>query len=113
MEELRDVRSVSRIFFDTIFLAEEIMGGSLSSERTQKLFDSMLKLHLRSLPKQEKLKDIGLVFFPVVENSKYYLICFDLKVPTYYIRDHLNRNGAVEDIYGIKLIHVEKLLGPI
>ncbi|CAI9291452.1 unnamed protein product [Lactuca saligna] len=35
MEELRDVGSVSRLFFDTIFLAEEILGGSLSPEITQ------------------------------------------------------------------------------
>ncbi|CAI9267320.1 unnamed protein product [Lactuca saligna] len=61
MEKLRDVGSISRVFFDTNFLAEEILDGSLSSGRSQKLFDSMLKLHLKSLPKQEKLKDIGLV----------------------------------------------------
>ncbi|CAI9300104.1 unnamed protein product [Lactuca saligna] len=106
MEELRDVGLVSRIFFDTNFLAEEILGGSMSSDRTQKLFDSMLILHLKSLPKPENLKDIGQVFFPIVNKSKYYLICFDLRVPTYYIIDHVNQNGAVEDIYGTKHVRV-------
>ncbi|CAI9299486.1 unnamed protein product [Lactuca saligna] len=78
----------------------------MSSDRTQKLFDSMLILHLKSLPKPEKLKDVGLVFFPIVDKSKYYTICFDLRVPTYYMIDHVNRNGVVEDIYGIKHVRV-------
>ncbi|CAI9304483.1 unnamed protein product [Lactuca saligna] len=111
MEELRDVGSFSRVFFDTNFLAEEILGVSLSPERTQELFDSILKLHLKSLAKQKKLKDIGLDFFPIVDRRKYYLICFDLRVPTYFIIDHVTRNGSVEEIYGIKHIHVKKLLG--
>ncbi|CAI9293995.1 unnamed protein product [Lactuca saligna] len=49
--------------------------------------------------------------FPVVDRSKYYLICFDLRVPTYFIIYHVTRNGSVEEIYGIKHIHVKKLLG--
>ncbi|CAI9294533.1 unnamed protein product [Lactuca saligna] len=94
VEELKDVGSVSRVFFDTNFLAQEILDASLSADRTKRLFDSMLK-----------------VFFPIVEKSKYYLICFDLRVPTYYIIDHVNRTGVVEDIYGKKPVHVKKLLG--
>ncbi|CAI9268926.1 unnamed protein product [Lactuca saligna] len=86
--------------------APEILDASLSVDRTQRMFDSMLELHLKSLPKQEKLKDIGLVFFPVVDKSKYYLICFDLRVPIYYIIDHVIKIDSVEDIYGGKPVHV-------
>ncbi|CAI9286823.1 unnamed protein product [Lactuca saligna] len=32
-------------------------------------------------------------------------------VPTYYIIYHVNRNGVVEDIYGINPVHVKKFLG--
>ncbi|CAI9285193.1 unnamed protein product [Lactuca saligna] len=107
MEELRDVGSVSSIFFDTNFLKRYWVDQCHLME----LKNCLMILHLKSLPKPEKLKDIGLVLFPIVDKSTYYMICFDLRVPTYYIIDHVNRNGAVEDIYGIKHIRVKKWLG--
>ncbi|KAI3523747.1 hypothetical protein L1887_02119 [Cichorium endivia] len=45
-------------------------------------------------------KDVGLVFFPIVARDNYYLLCFDLRRPFYYIIDHLQRKGNQQSSYG-------------
>ncbi|KAI3503791.1 hypothetical protein L1887_32241 [Cichorium endivia] len=46
-----------------------------------------------------KFRDVGLVFFPIVARDNYYLLCFDLRRPFYYIIDHLQRKGNQQSSY--------------
>lgn len=45
------------------------------------------------------LKDVELVFFPIISKNHFYLICFNLKNPAIDIIDNMKRD--VEDIEAI------------
>jgi len=40
------------------------------------------------------------VFFPINHGDMYYLLCYDLKKPAFYIIDHVKRTGLAASIYG-------------
>ncbi|KAL4579359.1 hypothetical protein LXL04_015501 [Taraxacum kok-saghyz] len=46
------------------------------------------------------LRSIGLVIFPIINQGKYYMLCFDLKKPSYVLIDHIVRMGTTANRYG-------------
>ncbi|KAI3497009.1 hypothetical protein L1887_39389 [Cichorium endivia] len=66
----------------------------------RRLFVDQMLLYIGNFEINPKFRDVGLVFFPIVARDNYYLLCFDLRRPFYYIIDHLKRNGNQQSSYG-------------
>ncbi|CAI9284667.1 unnamed protein product [Lactuca saligna] len=64
-----------------------------------KEFEVMVSSAIEDLTTDSELKNVDLVFFPIVDGN-YYLICFNLKSFSILIIDQRRLVGTVESVYG-------------
>ncbi|KVH96438.1 Cation-transporting P-type ATPase [Cynara cardunculus var. scolymus] len=55
------------------------------------------------------MRNLGMVFFPIVEDSLYYLIVFNLKRPSIIVIDFKYRDGNIDEIYGHSTVVLEQI----
>ncbi|KVI03235.1 hypothetical protein Ccrd_018472 [Cynara cardunculus var. scolymus] len=56
------------------------------------------------------MRNIDLVFFPIVETSFFYIVVFNLKRPSIVIIDSENQDGIVDDIYGSSTVVLQDMM---
>ncbi|CAI9276284.1 unnamed protein product [Lactuca saligna] len=103
IDEWRDKGSIARLFLDTKFLVwntSEMLHKSGLGIETHRLFDGFLRVYINMFKVLPILKDVGLVFIPVVDVAMYYEVCFDLVIGKCFIIDHVNRKGSIDSVYG-------------
>ncbi|CAI9271372.1 unnamed protein product [Lactuca saligna] len=109
MENYKDESSLSRFFFDTTIVTEDILNELKSEDMKCRLFATLLRIYTKKFDVKPSFRDVALVFFPIVDDGKYYLLIFDLKSSLYYIVDHVKRTGTLERKYGMIPNLVKKL----
>ncbi|KAI3502730.1 hypothetical protein L1887_30991 [Cichorium endivia] len=100
MEHFKSDASPRRLFFDTNVVNAYLMDENELEINRRRLFVDQMLLYIGNFEINPKFRDVGLVFFPIVARDNYYLLCFDLRRPFYYIIDHLKRNGNQQSSYG-------------
>ncbi|KAL4581195.1 hypothetical protein LXL04_017405 [Taraxacum kok-saghyz] len=63
-------------------------------------FNMLFTATCNNLDINPNLRSIGLVIFPIINQGKYYMLCFDLKKPSYVLIDHIVRMGTTANRYG-------------
>ncbi|KVI07904.1 hypothetical protein Ccrd_013731, partial [Cynara cardunculus var. scolymus] len=56
------------------------------------------------------MHNIDLIFFPIVEDTFYYMVVFDLKHPSIVIIDSTDRDVTVDDIYGSSTVSLQDMM---
>ncbi|KAI3501149.1 hypothetical protein L1887_29010 [Cichorium endivia] len=100
MELFKSDASPTRVFFDTNVVNVYLLDKNELEINRRRLFVDQMLLYLGNFEINAKFRDVGLVFFPIVARDNYYLLCFDLRKPSYYIIDHLQRKGNQQNSYG-------------
>ncbi|CAH1416346.1 unnamed protein product [Lactuca virosa] len=78
LEESKAESSYSRLFFTTGTLRESRYDERVNEDVRYKEFEVMVSSSIEDLTTDSELKNVDLVFFPIVDGN-YYLICFNLK----------------------------------
>ncbi|KAK9053506.1 hypothetical protein SSX86_030140 [Deinandra increscens subsp. villosa] len=93
-EKKRDHGSPMRLMFGTLF-TEWIVGSTNESK------EEMLRMLFKNLEKAaqgnkalQNLFDVDVAMFPVLEESHYYLVCFELKFPRIVIIDNWGKSNV-------------------
>ncbi|CAH1412409.1 unnamed protein product [Lactuca virosa] len=99
LEESKADSSYYRLFF-TIGTLRESMYDEMVNEDVRCIeFEVMVSSSIEDLTTDSELKNVDLVFFPIVDGN-YYLICFNLKSFSILIIDQMRLVGTVESVYG-------------
>ncbi|CAI9265856.1 unnamed protein product [Lactuca saligna] len=109
MEKYKDESSLSRFFFDTTIVIEDILNELKSEDMKCRLIGTLLRIYTKKFDVKPSFRDVALVFFRIVDDGKYYLLIFDLRSSLYYIVDHVKRRGTLERKYGMIPNLVKKL----
>lgn len=100
MEEYKSESTLSRLFFNTNMMPQNLMNERELQLNRMMIFETHLKLYIGNHDFKSNFTNIRLVFFPILDDEKYHLLCFNLKKASYYIIDHIKREGPIESIYG-------------
>ncbi|XP_071735981.1 uncharacterized protein [Rutidosis leptorrhynchoides] len=79
-ERLRDRDSIKRVFFHSGILKDGMINGDMSDIDCYNLFVTNIEKVVCGDRQYRAVSNIDLVFFPVIQDRHFYLICFDLKV---------------------------------
>ncbi|GKB16559.1 ulp1 protease family, C-terminal catalytic domain-containing protein, partial [Tanacetum coccineum] len=88
MEKRRSTSASSRVFVHSDIMGEAMMNKRMSNARKCELFNTNLKACLK-LYNHEKLKNIELVCFPIVQSGHFYYITFNLMKDEVHVIDNL------------------------
>ncbi|KVI01742.1 hypothetical protein Ccrd_019979 [Cynara cardunculus var. scolymus] len=110
-ERLRSNESPRRYFVQTDISMDAIIRDE--DLNVNQMYDRFRK-NITSCMNTDKelinMRNVDLVFFPVVEPSFYYVLVFDLKRPSIAILDSQNRDGKVDDIYGSSTVGLQDMM---
>ncbi|KVI02893.1 hypothetical protein Ccrd_018813 [Cynara cardunculus var. scolymus] len=99
------LRGIGGIFMDAIIRDEDL--------NANKRYDRFRKNIMSCMNNDKELismRNVDLVFFPVLEPSFYYIVVFDLKRPSIAIIDSQTRDGKVDDIYGSSIVGLQDMM---
>ncbi|KVI01699.1 hypothetical protein Ccrd_020019, partial [Cynara cardunculus var. scolymus] len=100
-ERMRSNESLRRYFVPTDISMDAIVRDEdLNSNQRYDRFRKKITCCMNNDKELISMRNVDLVFFPIVEPSFYYVVVFDLKHPSIAIRDSQIREGKVDDIYG-------------
>ncbi|CAI9300122.1 unnamed protein product [Lactuca saligna] len=105
MENYKDESSLSRFFFDTTIVTEEILKELKTEDLKCRLFATLLQIYIKKFDVKPSFRDVALI----LDDAKYYLLVFDLRSSSYYIVDHVKRTGILDRKYGMIPNLVKKL----
>ncbi|KAJ9554627.1 hypothetical protein OSB04_018672 [Centaurea solstitialis] len=108
-QQLNDKQSKRRLFCPTKLLPQSMFEEGAKEDRNTKLFWYNMFKFMEKNGDIDDLKDFDLVFFPIVCQSDYYLICFDLKKGLFHILDNNAIGMANCGKYGIVSMVVHKV----
>ncbi|KVI01486.1 hypothetical protein Ccrd_020244 [Cynara cardunculus var. scolymus] len=110
-ERLRSNESPRRYFVQTdISIHAIIRDGDLNVNQRYDRFRKNITSCMNNDKELISMRNVDLVFFPVVEPSFYYVLVFDLKRPSIAILDSQNRDGKVDDIYGSSTVGLQDMM---
>ncbi|KAJ9549058.1 hypothetical protein OSB04_021601 [Centaurea solstitialis] len=108
-QQLNDKQSKRRLFCPTELLPQSMFEEGAKEDSNIKIFWYNMFKFMEKYGDIDHLKDFDLVFFPIVCQSDYYLICFDLKKGLFHILDN-NATGMTNcGKYGIVPMVVHKM----
>ncbi|KAL4580682.1 hypothetical protein LXL04_016883 [Taraxacum kok-saghyz] len=100
-ECLKSDESPARLFLHSDCMASDYMlDGSVLELIRMNQFNMLFTATCNNLDINPNLRSIGLVIFPIINQGKYYMLCFDLKKPSYVLIDHIVRMGTTANRYG-------------
>ncbi|KAL4558117.1 hypothetical protein LXL04_036314 [Taraxacum kok-saghyz] len=100
-ECLKSDESPARLFLHSDCMASDYMlDGSVMELTRMNQFNMLFTATCNNLDINPNLRSIGLVIFPIINQGKYYMLCFDLKKPSYVLIDHIVRMGTTANRYG-------------
>ncbi|PWA95386.1 Peptidase C48, SUMO/Sentrin/Ubl1 [Artemisia annua] len=79
-EQFKERGAVSRHFFDTVCVTRNMCHGGLTWEQQCEIFDTQIAFSFKNKTDGSKnLKDVDLVFFPILIAEYFYVVVFNLK----------------------------------
>ncbi|KAL4588513.1 hypothetical protein LXL04_001404 [Taraxacum kok-saghyz] len=100
-ECLKSDESPARLFLHSDCMASDYMlDGSVLELIRMNQFNMLFTATCNNLDINPNLRSIILVIFPIINQGKYYMLCFDLKKPSYVLIDHIVRMGTTTNRYG-------------
>ncbi|CAH1453776.1 unnamed protein product [Lactuca virosa] len=105
VEDLRSNLSPRRLFATTTLTSLYLENTALTEEDRQKIFIENLSLSIDDF--DATLRDVELLFLPVVREFHIFLVVLDFHQPAFWIIDNIKRDEDTHDTYGLlpDLIH--------
>ncbi|KVH98833.1 hypothetical protein Ccrd_022940 [Cynara cardunculus var. scolymus] len=110
-EKMRSNESLRRYFVPTdISMDAIIRDEDLNANQRYDIFRKNITCCMNNDKELISMRNVDLVFFPIVEPSFYYVVVFDLKHPSIAIIDSQIRDGKVDDIYGSSTVGLQDMM---
>ncbi|KVH92067.1 hypothetical protein Ccrd_005902 [Cynara cardunculus var. scolymus] len=108
-ERLRSDDSPRRYFFPTdVSMNHTMREQTLDVHHRYKVFKNNISCWTNNDRELISMRNLDMVFFPIVEDSLYYLIVFNLKRPS--IIDSKYRDGNIYEIYGHSTVVLQDMM---
>ncbi|KAL6569822.1 hypothetical protein OROMI_014336 [Orobanche minor] len=99
LENRKSKASPLRYFFPVDTITNFMIDRQVDFEERYKKFDTVVQFAMRFQKEFFDLKKIAILFFPILQNNRYYLICFNLQRPTVYMIDSHKGSDNIKTDY--------------